>query len=198
MEALLGSARQRLRWWDGALPIVHELEHPSIDADRTISRLRPDEIEKQPLLRPMYEKAAGLPWDLLAWESHVTGPFGMYRLVAVFPERPEGRHEVIAVPSPATGSRPRVLCLDGPIVAEHRYDERELCLYYPNDPPERRWTLDQGLLGLFDMARAHVTAEYSLLTNPKLGWPLAEAPHGPTAPAPSDPRLRLPPLAARL
>lgn len=198
MEALLGPARQRLRWWAGALRIVHELEHPSLDADRTITRLRASEIEKQPLLRVIYERGAGFPWDLLAWESHVSGPFGIYRLVAVFPERPEDRRAVVVAHTPDTGSRPRMLCLDGPIVRAHRYDERELCLYYPPDPPERRWSLDQGLLGLFDMARIHVLAEHSLLMNPQLGWPLSEAPHGLTAPAPSDPQLRLPPLAARL
>jgi hypothetical protein len=146
----------------------------------------------------MYEKAGGFAWDLLAWESQVTGPFGVYRLIAAFPGRPEPRWAIVALRDPTDGFRPRVFCPDGPRVREHRYSDRELCLYYPKDPPERRWTLDQGLLGLFDMARAHVHAEYSLLMNPELGWPLPEAPHGPTAPAPSDPALRLPPLAERL
>jgi len=32
--------------------------------------------------------------------------------------------------------------------------------YYKNDPPERRWRERDGLVGLFDLARQHVTCEY--------------------------------------
>src|SRR6185295_3212868 len=132
VEVALSAERQKLRWWSGRLTDVFRLEHPSCEADPTITRLRPFEIERQPWLRPLYERAGGYPWDLLAWEAQATGRFGILRLIAAFPAPPD--------------QRPRVFCPDGPPAPDHRYDALELCLYYPDDPPERCWTLDQGLL----------------------------------------------------
>lgn len=183
MEVALSAERQKLRWWSGRLTDVFRLEHPSCEADPTITRLRPFEIERQPWLRPLYERAGGYPWDLLAWEAQATGRFGILRLIAAFPAPPD--------------QRPRVFCPDGPPAPDHRYDALELCLYYPDDPPERCWTLDQGLLGLFDMGRVHLAAEELCRVDDK-PWAIDEAPHGDTAPAVADPSLRLAPLGERL
>jgi hypothetical protein len=68
-------------------------------------------------------------------------------------------------------------------------------LYYRQDPSERRWAAEPGLLGLFDVARVHVTDEYIWRRTGK--WPSEDAPHGITAPAPADPSLALPPLSPR-
>ena len=70
--------------------------------------------------------------------------------------------------------------------------ETELCLYYKDDPPERRWTHRDGLRRLFDLARRHVTGEYIARTEGS--WPIEEAPHGDTDPVPPDPSLALPPV----
>lgn len=184
MEAPISRERGKLRWWATRVGTVHQLEHPSLEADKSLRRLRYREMERAPVVRSLYADVDGaFPWDLAAWEATATGRFGIYRLVAAFPEPPE--------------ERPRVFCLDGPYVPEHRYSRYELCLYYPQDPIERRWTRDQGLLGLFDMARAHVAAE-ELVATEGGPWALDEAPHGPTKPAPSDPSLKLAPLGARL
>jgi hypothetical protein len=183
VEVALSAERRKLRWWSGRLTDVFRLEHPSCEVDPTITRLRPFEIERQPWLRPLYERAGGYAWDLLAWETQTTGRFGILRLIAAFPAPPD--------------QRPRVFCPDGPPAPDHRYDAFELCLYYPDDPPERCWTLDQGLLGLFDMGSAHVAAE-DLRRVDDRPWAIDEAPHGYTAPAVADPSLRLAPLGERL
>jgi len=162
---------------------VLRLEHPSCSADPTISRLRSFEIERQPCLRPLYQQVGGFPWDLMAWEAQATGRFGILRLIAAFPAPPD--------------QRPRVFCPDGPPAPDHRYDAFELCLYFPDDPGERRWTLDQGLLGLFDMGRAHVAAEELRRVDDR-PWSIDEAPHGDTAPAVPNPSLKLAPLGERL
>jgi len=70
-----------------------------------------------------------------------------------------------------------------------------LCLYYRRDPKERRWTPEHGLLGLFDIARVHVTNEH--IWRRTGNWPSEDAPHGLTAPAQEDPSLALPPLSPR-
>lgn len=179
----LSVGRERLRWWSSRLIDIYRLEHPSCDADPTIARLRPFEIERHPWLRPLYESAGGYPWDMLAWEAQATGRFGIYRLIAAFPTPPD--------------ERPRVFCPDGPGASDHRYGALELCLYYPGDPPERRWAPDQGLLGLFDMGRAHLAAE-ELRRADGGPWAIDAAPHGDTPPARCDPSLQLAPLSDRL
>lgn len=108
------------------------------------------------------------------------GPWGRYRLAAIFPGSP-------------TKAPPRALCLDGPIGAAagpHRFDDLALCLYMPSDPPERRWRLSSGVIGLMDLARRHVAAEYFWQRDGE--WVIDEAPHGTTPPAPAavvEPRV---------
>lgn len=59
-------------------------------------------------------------------------------------------------------SRPIVLA-DGPDDSPHRYaygtNRSRLCLWFPSDPIERRWTPDDGLLHLFAMATVHLMKE---------------------------------------
>ena len=98
--------------------------------------------------------------------------------------------------SPPDRAEPRVLCLDGPRgldASEHRNGPAELCLYFKDDPPERRWRPRDGLLRLFDLARQHLVGEYLFRQNG--AWPFEEAPHGNAAtPVARDPTLELPPL----
>ena len=48
---------------------------------------------------------------------------------------------------------------DGPTESPHRYGERKLCMWYPNDPPELRWLPKHRLVGLIEMARRHLFRE---------------------------------------
>jgi hypothetical protein len=57
---------------------------------------------------------------------------------------------------------PRVYA-DGPDGSPHRYrvdgEESRLCIWYPDDPPERRWLFDDGLHRLLGLIAAHLFRE---------------------------------------
>ncbi len=174
--------RCRVRWWEIQRARVAELEDPSMKLDHTIVRLESEEIDRNQDLRRLVEGLDVEPEDLLVYQALADGRFGRYRLAAIFIVPPDVRD-------------PRVLCLDGPRgvwASEHRNRETELCLYYKDDPPERRWRERDGLVRLFDLACQHVVAEYIWRKTGR--WPIDEAPHGETEPASSDPTLALPPL----
>lgn len=182
MAAELSDVQRAVRWWMTSPRAVAELEGSSLREDPTIVRLTADEIEANSDLRS-YVTADITPADVLAYRSFADGPFGRYRVAALFllaPERVD----------------PRVLCLDGPRgieASEHRNGPVELCLYFKDDPPERRWRRRDGLLRLFDLARRHLVGEY--LWRKDEVWPIEEAPHGDAAmPAPAEPALELAPL----
>jgi hypothetical protein len=178
----LSDVRHALRWWVNSPRAFAALEGSSLREDPAISRLTADEIDANADLRS-YITTDIFPVDLLAYRALADGPFGRYRVAALFllpPERVD----------------PRVLCLDGPRgmeASEHRNGPVELCLYFKDDPPERRWRARDGLLRLFDLARRHLVGEY--LWREERTWPIEEAPHGDAAtPAPPDPALELAPL----
>jgi hypothetical protein len=184
MAEPVGDIRHLVRWWTTSPRAVATLEGSSAREDPTISRLTAEEIDANPDLRS-YITANLTPGDLLAYRALADGPYGRYRIAAVFPFRPEEMD-------------PRVLCLDGPRgreASEHRFSDVELCLYFKGDPPERRWRPRDGLLRLFDLARRHLAGEYLWRENGRTLWPIEEAPHGYAAvPAPSAPELELMPL----
>ena len=58
----------------------------------------------------------------------------------------------------------------------HRYADGSLCLYYPLDLEQRRWTPDKGLRSLVSLAADHVFFEdWHRQTG---AWIAPEAPHG--------------------
>lgn len=80
---------------------------------------------------------------------------------------------------------PRVWA-DAPTQSPHRMSDLAMCLYYPWDPPERRWTAAHGLLTLLNLTRDHLFFElYWRASGGRRGgvWLAPEAPHG-------DPRRR--------
>jgi hypothetical protein len=76
---------------------------------------------------------------------------------------------------------PRVWAQRG-LPSKHRMpDDDALCMYYPNDPRQHRWTADKGLLDLLDLIVDHLGFEaYWRATGGHDGgvWPGAEAEHG--------------------
>lgn len=56
---------------------------------------------------------------------------------------------------------------DGPADSPHRYRPHfkdsmrrpSLCIWYPDDPPEQRWVMSDGLLSLIEMTRVHLFKE---------------------------------------
>src|SRR6266536_4000984 len=178
----LSAPRRYARWWDRLPADVRALEGASLREDRTIRRLSSEEIDRNPDLRSFAEMEGVEPADLLSYMAHAEGAFGRYRLAAIF----------LLPPGMAS---PRVYCLDGPrghAASEHRIGEVQLCLYYKDDPDERRWRPEDGLRRLFDLARRHVTGEH--IWRQTGAWPVEEAPHRETEPARPDPSLMLPPL----
>ncbi|MEV4032311.1 hypothetical protein [Streptomyces umbrinus] len=76
---------------------------------------------------------------------------------------------------------PRVHAKPG-VPSKHRYSfDDALCLWYPLDPEERRWTSSKGLLDLIEIVRTHLFLEhYWRLTGgePDGQWLTEDAPHG--------------------
>lgn len=48
---------------------------------------------------------------------------------------------------------------DGPTDSPHRYPNGDLCMWYPSDPPERRWNLKQGSAALVADISVHLLKE---------------------------------------
>ena len=190
---VLSRERAAARWWavSGGWEVRWQLEHQSMLVDSTIALLTLREMRRLPDVVTHAERGSVRLWDLLAYSALAETGDGRLRLVAIFPGHPDTAH-------------PDVLCLDGPRTSKHRNPPFEdgvfgksatLCLYYRQDPKERRWTPEHGLLGLFDIARVHVTNEH--IWRRTGNWPSEDAPHGLTAPAQEDPSLALPPLSPR-
>jgi hypothetical protein len=57
------------------------------------------------------------------------------------------------------GSRIPKIYVDGSTDSPHRYAERRLCIWYPNDPPEQKWVFKDGLLMLINHIQAHLFRE---------------------------------------
>lgn len=69
---------------------------------------------------------------------------------------------------------------DGPTDSPHRYDGgrgRQLCAWYPRDPPEQRWVQDDGLVKLLAMVSLHLFRE--AYWRERGVWLGPEAPHDP-------------------
>jgi len=110
-------------------------------------------------LRIEFRAAVGYDWYGLTAEE--------------FPRVKAGRfHNFDEVPPGA----PAVRRPAGQWRSPHRYSDGALCMWYPKDPPERRWVPADGLLALIEMAHNHLFAErYHWLHD---RWPLDEVPHG--------------------
>jgi hypothetical protein len=190
-DPLINQLRARVRWWPGRFDLLWKLERPSIDVDPSIQRLPCRTMRQNRDLSRFLAELGILPYDVLAYEARAAGGYGQVRLAALFPL------------SPFEGHHPEVFALDGLRTSKHRnppWDggvegvSAHLCLYFRRDPTERRWTVDDGLVRLFDLARRHLEAEH--IWRRTGVWPIEEAEHGAAAPARPNPRLQLPPLRA--
>lgn len=122
--------------------------------------------------------------DLRRRLSHPGEPCGIWYLAKVYPSPFDPRKVEALVPFSA--GEPLVL-VDGPTSSPHRYYVKgkgyvRLCLWYPWDTPEEKWSVDDGLLALFGHAKTHLIREaYYREDIEKYGsaeWLGPEAPHG--------------------
>ena len=185
--------RQAARWWaeQGGWEVRWQLEAESMRRDPTITVLMPREMRRTRDIVGFAERLGVELYDLLAYSANSEGAGGRLRLVALLPDHPERGHPV-------------VLCLDGPRESKHRNPpfedgvfgkSAELCLYYRQDPDERRWLLEHGLFGLFGLGRIHLANEYEWRRSGK--WPGDDAPHGEAPAAPSNSALAIEPISPR-
>jgi len=49
--------------------------------------------------------------------------------------------------------------VDGPTESPHRRSDGSLCIWYPTDPPDRRWLRTDGLLHLLALIKLHLFKE---------------------------------------
>ena len=80
---------------------------------------------------------------------------------------------------PNTDGRPLVK-VDGPEDSPHRYDNGELCMWYPTAPKTERWVFSDGLLHLLVMIEAHLFREAWWRETEE--WLGPELPHGKISP----------------
>jgi hypothetical protein len=66
---------------------------------------------------------------------------------------------------------------DGPTHSPHRYAAGELCIWYPNDPENHRWMIEDGLLVLLGLIGLHLFREAWWRETGE--WPGPEAGHPP-------------------
>lgn len=62
----------------------------------------------------------------------------------------------------------------------HRYHDGSLCMWFPRDPPDQRWLLEDGLMTLIGYIEAHLFREVWWLENDE--WLGPEAGHTPMIP----------------
>ena len=65
---------------------------------------------------------------------------------------------------------------DGPCESPHRYPDDSLCMWYPDDPIERRWVFEDGLVALIGLVMAHLFREAWWRETGE--WLGEEVPHG--------------------
>lgn len=192
-------------WWYERLSLIQRLERRSIAIDPSIKRLTARQMVR---ILVIQKRVTHDPKDasrLLAYEGRANTLCGPIRVAVVFPCCPFLSAEPwlddwLRLKGHRPEDEPLVFALDGPTESPHRFSADgkpedgggdRLCLYYPNDPFERKWRPNLGLVGLFDMARVHLDAEHiSRLTGK---WPIPQAPHGSAKPARPNRKLLIQP-----
>ena len=89
---------------------------------------------------------------------------------------PHYDERVIRIRFSGVSDTPSVLA-DGPKESPHRYSDGSLCMWYPDDPIERRWVFSDGLVSLIGLTIVHLFQEAWWRETGE--WAGQEVPHGP-------------------
>jgi hypothetical protein len=111
-------------------------------------------------------RRAGIP---IKWEIVGSPALVRYRFPIEVPVYDE-RREVSAL---IARGRP-IVYIDGPRCLRHRFLNDSICMWLEEDPPEKRWMLEDGLIGLVGHAREHAYCEAECRAGRP--WPKEEAP----------------------
>lgn len=102
-----------------------------------------------------------MPHEYQHFDKVVIGRSLVYRGEVSLDPLPRTRRIAIVLNGPPSAVRPLVMA-DGPRTERHRfrmYRPLPLCLWYSEDPPEQKWSLAGGLVGLIDITRVHLFRE---------------------------------------
>ena len=80
-----------------------------------------------------------------------------YKLIIEVPPSYESR--CVAIRFSNNIKKLPVVTVDGPNDSPHRYNEGELCMWYPYDPKVNRWVQHDGLLHLLIIIQKHLFRE---------------------------------------
>jgi hypothetical protein len=98
----------------------------------------------------------------------------IYHIVIPVPEY-ETRNVTVALLNSFTPVLKSVIA-DGPTESPHRYGGGPLCMWHPDDPREKRWVQEDGLLQLVLHVGTHLFKEAWWRETGQ--WPGDQAPHG--------------------
>lgn len=129
--------------------------------------------------RPWYDK----PVERLNFEKGVRNQYpelrciktkGAYEYRLLLPI-PEYEERAVKIRFEGHSDIPTVFS-DGPGDSPHRYSDKSLCMWYPQDPDERKWVFGDGLLMLILMTTIHLFREAWWRETGE--WVGEEVPHG--------------------
>lgn len=89
----------------------------------------------------------------------------------------EAKRVRISFPAASRPRDPKVSVVGPPEHSPHRYKDGYLCIWYPEDPKDRRWVDTDGLVHLIDLVRLHLMREACWRETGE--WPGPEITHVP-------------------
>jgi hypothetical protein len=122
--------------------------------------------------RAVFERMARKSFATLSARTGAEGR--LYTVTVDVPHYEPRRVEIMF--APWARNVPRVTA-DGPKESPHRYPAGELCMWYPDDPPDARWIWEDGLLRLLIHTQLHLFREAYWRENDF--WPGPQFDHGP-------------------
>jgi hypothetical protein len=127
------------------------------------------------LRRARFEERAGTSYVVRSrCSGRSTSDLVTYQVVVPVPEY-QARKVTITFYNTFTPILKSVIA-DGPTESLHRYGSGRLCMWHPDDPSEKRWVQQDGLLQLIVHTRVHLFKEAWWRETGE--WLGDQAPHG--------------------
>ena len=108
--------------------------------------------------RVIFERGAKRHFPSVQGMTRTSGPKAG-RAYAFTIEVPHYEQRHVEVLFPKNAPTLAKIATDGPTDSPHRYEENQLCIWFPDDPDGSKWVFDDGLLVLFGLIVAHLFRE---------------------------------------